>query len=104
MSGMHATVSSPHHAVDVGLWVRLMDGELSVLVQPAEVYERRPELFRIPWRCRRLRFPHDSHRKSVARQRHRKSFVVGRMPDVTTDGGDFAQLVARDFKRCRGLG
>lgn len=45
--GVHVTVSSPYHAVDVGLWVRLIDGELSVVLQPAEVYERRPELFRV---------------------------------------------------------
>lgn len=45
--GAHVVVSSAYQCVSVGLWLRLVDGELSLRVPPAEVYEKRPAHFRL---------------------------------------------------------
>ena len=45
--GLHLTISDPPHGIEVGLWLRLRDGELSVLLAPAEVYERDPIMYRL---------------------------------------------------------
>jgi hypothetical protein len=46
-NGIHMMVSSDFYSVEVGIWVRVYDGELSITLQPSEFYERRPDLHRI---------------------------------------------------------
>jgi hypothetical protein len=45
--GVHVIVGSTVHCISLGMWVRLVDGELSVLVPPTEMYETNTTLFRI---------------------------------------------------------
>ncbi len=45
--GLRVIVSDRPHSIEVGLWLRLYDGELSVLLAPAEVYERDPVMYRL---------------------------------------------------------
>lgn len=46
-TGVHVIVGDAYHCVAVGLWLRLIDGELSVLLSIPEVYETRPAHFRL---------------------------------------------------------
>ena len=45
--GVRVTVSLRGQHVSVGLWVGVRDGELVVRLAPDEVYERKPEVFRV---------------------------------------------------------
>jgi hypothetical protein len=45
--GAHVVVSDNWRGISLGLWVRIIDGELSVFLQPMEVYERDPALYRV---------------------------------------------------------
>lgn len=45
--GLHVIVGDAAHCVLVGLWFRLINGELSVTLSLPEVYERRPAHFRL---------------------------------------------------------
>jgi hypothetical protein len=44
---VHVTVGDDYHCVSVGLWLRMIDGELSILLPIPEVYEKRPAHFRL---------------------------------------------------------
>lgn len=44
-NGVHITVGRSDHRLSLGLWVRLIDGELSVILSPAEIYERMSSYF-----------------------------------------------------------
>jgi hypothetical protein len=46
-NGVHITLSDKRHGIEVGLWLRLMEGELSVLMSPSELYERDPVMYRL---------------------------------------------------------
>ena len=46
-NGVHVIVGSAARCISLGLWVRVIDGELAVLVQPSEMYETNTTLFRI---------------------------------------------------------
>ena len=43
----HVTIGDAARKVDVGLWLQVADGELSVLLPPAELYEHAPQLYRV---------------------------------------------------------
>ena len=45
--GFHLLHQRSPHGLEVGLWLRLYDGELSVLLAPSEVYERDPIIYRL---------------------------------------------------------
>jgi hypothetical protein len=45
--GIHVCVAAPYYAVEVGVWVRLMDAEVAVTVHPMEVYEHEAALYRL---------------------------------------------------------
>lgn len=45
--GVHITLGDNFHQVRVGLWLRLREGELSVFLQPMEIYEDSPALYRL---------------------------------------------------------
>lgn len=45
--GLHVTVGRADYGISIGIWLRLVDGELSALVQPAELYERDAGVYRI---------------------------------------------------------
>ena len=45
--GVHVLVADPGHGIEVGLWLRFVDGELSVLVAPSECYERDAVMYRL---------------------------------------------------------
>lgn len=46
-NGFHVTIGDTHRKIDVGLWLRIVDGELSVLLPPAELYDHNPLLYRM---------------------------------------------------------
>ncbi len=46
-NGFHVMVADPQRGIEVGLWLRLVDGELVVLLPPAELYERDPVIYRL---------------------------------------------------------
>jgi hypothetical protein len=60
--GVHVTVGDAYRKVSVGLWARIRNGELEVLIPPTEVYDRDPT------RCR--------------------VFAVDVLPDLLTVGAD----------------
>ncbi len=45
-AGIHAMVACGDH-ITVGLWLRVQEGELVVTVVPEEIYERKPEIYRL---------------------------------------------------------
>lgn len=45
--GVHVVVGHRSTGVEIGLWVRIILGELSIMLQPSEVYERHQELHRL---------------------------------------------------------
>lgn len=45
--GAHVFVSDAWRSISFGLWIRIVDGELSIFMQPMEVYERDARLYRI---------------------------------------------------------
>ena len=45
--GLHVTLSAPTWRVQIGLWIRLVDGELSVLMPMPELYELWPDMARL---------------------------------------------------------
>ncbi len=45
--GVHVSLGDVFHAVRLGLWLRVRQGELAVRLQPAEVYEDDPALYRV---------------------------------------------------------
>ncbi len=45
--GFHVMVRDMQHGIEAGIWLRLVDGELSVLVPVIEVYERDPVMYRL---------------------------------------------------------
>jgi len=45
--GVHIIVGDAARSISVGLWLRVVDGELSVLLSPAEVYERDGAMYRV---------------------------------------------------------
>jgi hypothetical protein len=46
-NGAHVTVGDGSRGVAVGFWLRVEDGELRVLLPPAEVYEHDDEMYRV---------------------------------------------------------
>ena len=44
---IHLVVGDRTRGIAVGIWLRLINGELSILLSPAEVYEYKPLLFRV---------------------------------------------------------
>ena len=44
---IHLVVGDRTRGIAVGIWLRLISGELSILLSPAEVYEYKPLLFRV---------------------------------------------------------
>jgi hypothetical protein len=46
-NGFHIVITDKQHGIELGLWLRLMDGELSVMMSPAELYERDPIMYRL---------------------------------------------------------
>lgn len=45
--GVHIVVGDTWKGISFGLWIRIIDGELSVFLQPMEVYERKADLNRL---------------------------------------------------------
>ena len=45
--GVHLVVRDRMRGIEVGLWIRLIDGELSVMLPIAEAYEFKPALYRL---------------------------------------------------------
>jgi hypothetical protein len=45
--GVHVTVGDASRGVSAGLWLSVQDGEMRVLLPPAEVYERDEEMYRV---------------------------------------------------------
>lgn len=46
-NGVHISVGTEFHGIRVGIWFRLIKQELSVLIQPMEIYEDKTSLYRI---------------------------------------------------------
>jgi hypothetical protein len=44
--GVHVTVSDRRTGIRAGIWLRLIDGELSVMIPPTEIYEDKNEIHR----------------------------------------------------------
>ena len=45
--GVHLIVRDRMRGIEIGLWLRIRGGELSVLMPPAEIFEFKPELYRL---------------------------------------------------------
>lgn len=45
--GFHVQIEDPNHGIEVGIWLRHRQGELSCLVPITEIYERDPAMFRL---------------------------------------------------------
>ncbi|MEI6423938.1 MAG: DUF5696 domain-containing protein, partial [Lentisphaerota bacterium] len=46
-NGFRIVVTDKSRGIEVGLWLRLREGELSVLMNPGELYERDPVMYRL---------------------------------------------------------
>ncbi len=46
-NGFRILIADKQHGIEVGLWLRLMEGELSVLMSPSELYEHDPVMYRL---------------------------------------------------------
>ncbi|MEI6521094.1 MAG: DUF5696 domain-containing protein [bacterium] len=46
-NGLHVMISDNNHGIEIGIWLRLYDGELSVLLSPSEIYERDSVMYRL---------------------------------------------------------
>ncbi len=46
-NGLHVIIGERFHGIRLGLWLRIINGELSVFLQPMEIYEDNPDIYRL---------------------------------------------------------